>query len=506
MSIPSVTGTIKDGGLGATGDLGVNTFVIVGPATSGALGTAGGAVACTSTSQVVSTFTSGPAVEAACYLLNITPEPPTVLIWRTPNTTAATSAVDVTGVTGSASSHISVSGTALDSATLTVTCTKAITCGTAGGQFTVTWGVGSPEPGPFITTTSLTVAIGNGITLTLGQAADVWNVGDVAVVTCVEAMAGASDVTAAITGVCNGGRRFRAMLVTGIMGTTEFATVDTACSTFEASFDYAFLFANTRDFNANETDAQYTTAMDTLWGSTYAANKRISLCGGFFRHTASPGAPNAGRILRRPAAWAAARRFMEYDPSVSLAEVDNGPLAGASITDSNRNSVEHDERINGGIGGFSDPARLLTLRTIKGRSGCYITLPWMKSAPGSDFIRVHLRAVMDIACATTHDTLESLLSEGVPADTTTGLIDKAEANNIQTDVDAALAGNLLQKTGSLQRPRASSATTTVDTTVPLLTPGSTLPVTVAIESLIYLEKISFTIGFVNPALLAQQGG
>lgn len=655
MSIPGVTGTVKDGGLGAGGSLGTDTIVVVGPATAGPLGSNGGTnggpgfTPHTSTSSVVSTYTSGPMVELACYLLNIPSNPPTVLCYRTPSSTPGSLGTPVNTWTGTAVP--SWSGTPLDSSEQFVTVTTSGVIGTSGA-ISDSWDDGrSTEPGPIqlgtlstyappgsglvlhldppsaalytslnnlrtalighfpdvtasvhaladtIDTTALTaVAVAStyptAVTLfnacvtylsahvsnasgahvyhtnpdTVAEAAlaalttavyaidvvaqlpalialynahrvllslpgplvvhgaaDSTNTcaastatggtivaGDTLYQPAVEPMPSAGDVSTAIATITNGLRRFRCMVVTGTIGVSEFTTLDTFSTLFETENDWSFLLMNTRDYNAGETDPQYVTALGTTWGSTFANNHRISLFAGFGKHTASQGAPNSGRQIRRPAAWAVARRFMENDLAVDVAEVERGPLADFAISDSNGNPTEHDERVNGGLGGFNDPARIGTLCSFKGKTGAYVCIPWMKSAAGSDYIRIHLRAVMDVACAQAYDDLVLLLNKGVPVDPTTGLLDPAKANSIAFKTNSDLRGILLQPVGALQRPRASGGAFTrgkgfvnVHTTDNLLVPGTPLNVDIGFVPLAYLEAISFQISLSNPAVLTQ---
>lgn len=661
MSIPSVQGTVKDGGLGAGGSLGVDTIVIVAPATAGPLGQNGGANGApgfsphTSTSGVVSTYTSGPAVELACYFLNIPVNPPTVIIYRTPSSTAGSLGTPVNNWTGTAVP--SWTGVPFDSSEQLVTVTASGVIGTAGGAITDSWDNGrSTEPGPIqLGTLSTYSPPGSGLTLHLDPpsaalytsvnalrteliahfpdttssihaladsidttaltavpvattyttaitlfnacvtflsahvsnasgahiyhtnpdtvaeaalaaittavyaidvvlqlptliaiynahriltslpgplvvhgAADTVNVcpastatggainaGDTLYQPAIEPMPIAADVATAITTITAGLRRFRCMVVTGTIGVSEFTTLDTDSLAFETENDWSFLLMNTVDggigqIGSGQTDAQFVTSTGNTWGATFANNKRISLFSGFGKHTASLGAPNQGRQIRRPAAWAVARRFMENDPSVDVAEVDLGPLADFAISDSNGNPTEHDERVNGGLGGFTDPARLGTLCTFKGKTGAYVCIPWMKSAVGSDYIRIHLRSVMDLACAQAYDDLLLLLNKGVPVDATTGFLDPAKANSIAFKTNSDLRGVLLQKVGALQRPRASGGAydrgkgfLNVHTTDNLLVPGTPLYVDIGYVPLAYLEAIIFQIGLRNPAVQTQ---
>lgn len=333
--------------------------------------------------------------------------------------------------------------------------------------------------------------------------------GDSVYVALTEPMPSAADITTGIVTLVAGARRFRGVLVTGTIGVSEFISLDAATPAFETNHDYSFLFANVADYTSGQTDVQWVTAMQALWSNTFAADNRISLWGGFSKIVGALGAPNQGRQIRRPAAWAAAHRFMEFDPAVDIAEVDNGPLQSVSISDPSGNPTEHDERVNGGLGGFNDPCRIATLCTFKGKSGTYVCIPWMKVAIGSDYIRVHLRAVMDLACTITYDDLVLLLNKGVPVDPNTGLLDPAKANSIGFTTNADLKGALLSKQGVLQRPRASGgafnkgkAFVSVSTTDNLLTPGTPLNVLVGYVPLAYLEAIQFKISLFNPALIS----
>jgi hypothetical protein len=107
---PSVQLTVLDGALGILAPSDGDLMAVVGPASSGPFATP---AAYARGADIIATYTSGPAVEAACLIIQLTGKP--VVFERTATSTAAThTTIDVTGFAGTATPTIDGSTAADD--------------------------------------------------------------------------------------------------------------------------------------------------------------------------------------------------------------------------------------------------------------------------------------------------------------------------------------------------------------------------------------------------------
>lgn len=195
--------------------------------------------------------------------------------------------------------------------------------------------------------------------------------------------------------------------------------------------------------------------------------------------------PSAKRKPRRPASWAASSWFMAHDMSRSLAEVQLGELPGVTLYDSAGDAEDHDESTEG----LAIDGRFLCLTSLDGFNGTYVALPLILHPPGSDFSRVHLRAVMDRACAVAQKAgvikLSSTLELGAD-----GKVLEIEASRFETFVQSRLDKELLEGTR-----RVSAVSFTLSRDDVLTEPGTTLKAKVRVRPLFYAEQIEAELAF-----------
>jgi hypothetical protein len=192
-------------------------------------------------------------------------------------------------------------------------------------------------------------------------------------------------------------------------------------------------------------------------------------------------------------------RFYQYTIATSLAKVKNGPLPDTSITDSAGLLVEHDSRKTSGLASLDGSnGRAITLRSYDGRSGVYLAVPSTMHSPGSDFSRVHLRAVMDFACAIAQAVMELELADDVVLNSD-GTAKETELLGYEAAVGQQFRRQLrLGSTDPAAPALASDAYLTLSRDDALGTPGTPLTGILRVVPLGYLEAIALSMSFSNP--------
>ena len=246
-----------------------------------------------------------------------------------------------------------------------------------------------------------------------------------------------------------------------------------------------------------ESEATYGTAERTEWDAFTSSRIGVSAGGCFIRSVLASHAANWE--FRRHPAWCAAMRFKEYTIATSLAKVKNGPIADTSITSATGLLVEHDSRKTSGLASRDGSnGRFITLQTHDGKNGVYIAVPSLMHAAGSDFSRVHLRAVMNLACSIARATLTNELADDIvlKAD---GPAKETELLSIEKTVNQQLRIQLkLGSTDPANPALASSAALVLARNDALATPGTFLTGSVRVVPLGYVDAVSVTIAFSNP--------
>lgn len=197
---------------------------------------------------------------------------------------------------------------------------------------------------------------------------------------------------------------------------------------------------------AGETDAVWMALMDAEF-EDIADEKRISLAAG----RAAKMSPILGYKMRRPAAWAASIREYQHDVQIPTWRVADGALEGWDLEDADGNTVEHDERSDGGAlaAGF-------TCLTSQGNGppGAFVALDLTRALEASLLSRTHNLAVANVACTTVQAAASAAIGQVLVLNTN-GTATEDSIGKIETRVNSALSRALLQDTGEGQR--ASSA-------------------------------------------------
>ena len=197
--------------------------------------------------------------------------------------------------------------------------------------------------------------------------------------------------------------------------------------------------------------------------------------------------PIVGHSPRRPCQWAVSTREYAHDVQIPTYRKDDGPLQGFDIVDANGNTVEFDERFDGG--GLA--GRFTCLRSYgNGPAGAFVALSLTRDTEGNLLSRSHNMAVADLAetvvQASTENAIGQVLQlngDGTGTDASLALIEQRVNRDLQV--------NLLQN--FKEGPRASSAVWTASRTGVLSTPGSTLNGTLALNLNGTLENIATTV-------------
>jgi hypothetical protein len=282
-------------------------------------------------------------------------------------------------------------------------------------------------------------------------------------------------MTITVTGSVSNNKDFVALTVsdTAIAVATTTVTAETSINTAVAT--------------AGETFADYQSA----WRTEFDALEDLRIaCGAAAGKCASPIGVARWRFRRSPAI-AAATRFMQFGPEESLAKVENGPLPSRwSILDANGNLEEHDSNIASGLASLDGSnGRAITLQQHDDFAGVYICTPSMMHAPGSDFSRVHLRAVMDQACRTSRVALTLLLHSEHELNPG-GTLRAPEIEDIENSVNAEL-----RKALRAGKPKCSRAWIELATTDIIATPGTKVGCTVNVTPLGYIEGFDATLKY-----------
>jgi hypothetical protein len=225
--------------------------------------------------------------------------------------------------------------------------------------------------------------------------------------------------------------------------------------------------------------ATWMTAEATAFASV-DAQKRVDLGAG----KAAVQSPITGYMFRRPSAWAASIREYQHDVQIPTYRKADGPLDGFSLTDTNGNKIEFDERVDGGglAGCFT------VLRSYSnGPLGAFVALSLTRDSEGNILSRTHNMAVADVACTTVQAETENSIGQVlVLNDSGTGT--EASLSIVEQRVNTALQIALLQNFS--EGPRASKAVWTASRTDNLSVPGATLNGVLDLELDGTLEQIA----------------
>lgn len=485
MTLPAVTITESDGALGVLPPSAGRILAIAGVASSGPVATP---ATFARVKDLIATFTSGPAVEAAAHAIDTYGRP--VLFTRTAvagGDSGAVSAVTATALGGSATVTIHASPIPNDDYEMILKIVAGGEVGTTGITYQLSYDGGRTYGSVTALGTDLDIEVPNAGTLTIDlEDEETVVAGATYSFRTTAPNFDSTTLGAALDAIANSAVNWELLLLAGPIVAATFDLLETKFAGMFAAGKYHGWIGNARMPNLAESEASYLTAVNTIFsskatkfGSLYgASNKLISAV--------------SGRQYKRPVAWPTGAREQSVSEEVNIADVNLGSLVGVSIRDANGNADEHDESINPGL----DDARFGTLRTWDGLAGVYVTRPRLFSAEGSDFQLMPHRRVLNLAHAALRQYFIRRLNKPIRVDKTTGFILESEALEIEAGALSAMNSVLLAK------PKASGTQFALSRTDNLLS-TKTLTGTARVIPLAYPEFINLDVGFYNPALLVQ---
>jgi hypothetical protein len=470
MALPEVKTTIRDGALGIVPD---NTNGVQAKIGSSSLGTVNVPVAVNDLQTLKDTFGTGPLVEAAAVALNEAGGP--VICVRV---TSATGTMGSMTATKTGTATLAITGGTLDAYRLRIEIIQGgatLTAGTATFRYSLDGG--ATYSGELaVPTSGVYVIPGTGMTITWTYtsgtafvAADNWvGTGTGPTFSLSDAMLAADALLADTT------NDFAFVHVVGAPATpgdaaTFFASFATK---MEGAATTLYRYARGIMETPDDTDANQKTAFAS------AASTRIGVAAGY----AALSSPISQVSYQRNAAWSISARLGRIPAGEDAGWPERGPLTGVT-------SLTRDENKTPGL----DAARFMTLRTIVGIQGAYVTNARLFSATGSDFEFFQHGRVMDIGSKIVRREGLRLLNSSVRVNATTGTILEQDAVSIETKIESALNAVLLHP------GHVSAISVQVDRTTNILS-TKTLTIRQRITPLGYAKFIQNDIGFKNPAL------
>lgn len=427
MTIPRVKILKQDGQTGSVKPSGDGICAIIAPA---ALGTNNIATPCAKPATAYASFGDGPLAEAGATIMNQSGNP-TVLIKSAAST--AGSVGTITTANGGTSTFTDSSSVPVDDFDVVILFTTGGTRGTAGAVYQVSLDGGATFGGKTALGTAITIAIPNtGVTIAI--AAGTMLAGQTVSFSVKGPRMTNTDLGTALEALRVYAGAWECVYVHADADATMLATLDAWLIAREQEGRFKFGFMNSRARTpATETEAQFLTAMTTAWSAS--ASTRISVGGDYCDLVAAI----RKIVQKRPVQLPIAARTMSIPISRMSGYVNDGPLNGVSVADSNANPKWHDEAINPGL----DDLRLTVLRSHDSKAGVFVNLPRVFSQDGSDYVFVPQLRVMNKACAIAYAILAGELQRGVRKDPATSKILEVEALYLEALVNTQFAAQLV---------------------------------------------------------------
>ena len=192
--------------------------------------------------------------------------------------------------------------------------------------------------------------------------------------------------------------------------------------------------------------------------------KRLDLGAGRGRKSS----PITGYNFRRPVSWAASLREYQHDVQIPNWRKTDGPCDGWDLQDDDGNTVEYDERTQGGL----LAARFTCFRSFSnGPNGAFIALSLTRASEGSLLSRTHNMAVTNVLSTIVQAETENFIGQVLELNSD-GTGTEASLSELERRVNSAIAIGLLQR--KAEGPRASAASWTASRTDILNVPGAEL--------------------------------
>lgn len=445
-------------------------------------------------SSALSDFGYGVLTDDAAYVMGVSGNP-VLLVRATASTAAVYGAMTLTG-TGTTTP--SGTGAPLDDFNVVVTITLGGIVGTGPISYTYSLdgGVNTSAVQALGTATEIDIP-NSGVAIALTHSSSQTLVtGDVITFTTTGPRMNNTDLTTALEALRTSALPWEIVLVGGLDATsTTITTLDTwlAAREAEGRFRGFVVGARPKGFGVpGETEAAYSTAMQTAFGSS--ASIRGCVCADV--GDLASVLPGRGIVQQRSSALALAARLMKIDFGTDAAYVSDGPVPGFALADSRGNPNHHDENLYPGL----DDLRLVTLRSFERKAGTFITNANVISTQGSDFVYAQHFRVMNRACEIAYDILTNQLSRGVHKNPKPGpggaiYISEEDAQALEQLVNAALQ-ELVGQVTALKF--VLSRTDDIGANGPITLNGQ-----VEIEALAYAKKFNINASFVRTISVQQ---
>lgn len=474
MPLPNITETIQDFALGLGADPNATITALIGTSSTG---TANTIYSFSEVKALKDTLGTGPLVEAAAAKLEKS-KSPVLCVPVTASTAGSSTSVTLTGTGPNPGVTVS-SGTPRDAYQVRVKIVVGGTVGTATFSYSLD---GGDNYSPTKTSASTYVLEDTG--LTLGFTAGTYVAGDLYSFDCTAPTYSSADLNTALDNLIADPRTWRHVQIVGTVGgandntkVTNLVALATAVGTKLDAAQTAHRFSYAILEIPDVTDAAISSVSNGIPGF---AHSRVALTGGFCEMISHI----SGRAYKRPMGWAIAARIAAVSLSEDPGYVGRGALSGIVSLYRNEEAIPllHDLRI-------------MTLRTVSGIQGFYVTQGRMMAATGSDFSLLVNRQVMDLACRIARQALLPYVNGKVRVDVTTGFILEAEALGIEAVVGGQLRSALIPNNHALAVYVTIKRDNNILSTGQLITNVRLVTNTIA-------SSIDLTLGFLNPALLA----
>lgn len=374
---------------------------------------------------------------------------------------------------------MTVSGAAYDQYSVVVTITRA---GTVGSD---------PEPGFTVSLDGGLSLIGGEIrmpvggsylipntNLTLAFTAAATVLGDTYTFSATAPLWTGSDITAAVAALKASPKLAGLVHVVGPMNATDAGTYNTALAGFLAAKKPLRASCESVDFGGSSESTWMTTVENNF--ATFTSDL-ISVCAGPILYPSAL----SGTNFRRSCGFPFVLRLASIAISKSAGEVADGALD--SVT-----TVYHDEALVPGL----DNDRFVTLTSIPGLTGYYITRPNLMHSAGSDFSEMQYGRVMDEAVRITYAFFVQRLNSRVR-------LEKSGARKgfiLEKDARALESGCVEKLDSGLTHNGDISSAEVIVSRDDNISATKTLTVTVKILPVGYIETVNVTMTFTNPAL------
>jgi hypothetical protein len=483
MALQEVNPTQTDGALGFAPSNGRKRVAILGTCVAG---TAATVYAYTDKDTLIAAHTGGPAVEAACEVLDTDGFNGEVLFVPVNGSTAAASGAVTAG--GSSPPTLTPSGVPRSSYQWLIRVVTAGTLGTMQFQYSIdngdTWSA-------VITSAASYVVPGTGVTL--GFAAGSYLTTHTYAFESTAATYGTSDFNAAMAALIADPRVVKIGFLVGQPAGVDDAARSTACAAMAAAAStqlssaanskkwMRLLIQSGRPLDDATSSGRTTWRASLITAFASFADSRVAVAAGDIELQSAVG----GGIFRRGAAFPIFGRIAKNPISQDISAFEDGPL------NPRVRAIYHDERAEPQL----DDGRFIVLRRYVGEIGFYISNPWTMALSTSDYSMLQNGLVVDEATRIAYSGLLKYLSRKLAVSATTGRILENEAKDIESQIGGKLRAGLVQPGDALDVSLLVNRTDNILST-------RKFRAKVRISGWAYPKAIDVEIGFQSPTPIA----